>query len=668
MIAPAAQPAAGGAADLAQATRDFFRPDGRLERACEGEPFPYEPRPQQLAMAEAVADALVAPCHLAVEAGTGIGKSFAYLVPILLAARQFRQQVVVSTYTIALQEQLVGKDLPFLQAHLGLDFRAVLVKGRSNYLCLRRLRRTQRAQGELLSSRDQDELERVRAWAATTGEGSLQELEPQPAYEVWNSVCAEHGNCLGKKCPERQACFLQRARAQIQEADLLVVNHHLLFSELALRTHGAAFLPPYRRLVLDEAHVMEAVASEHLGLRLSHAAFEHWLRRLYVPESGKGLLAYLKEGVAAQAVTQLWDETARFYGEIRRWADFKPDLAQRVVPAPLELATGLPDLLGRLLALLRETAARLQDEDMAAELRSLRAHGAEMREGLTAFLAQSLEDQVYWVESEGRRRQQTVLYSAPVEVGPVLKTVLFDGLDSVVMTSATLAVGRSLDYFVRRVGLEGGRTLSLGSPFNYARQMRMYIARNMPEPNRTDDFVAAAARAILRFVNRTHGRAFVLFTNAGLMRRVGEQVAVPLQHVGLRLLVQGAGLARRAMLERFVRDAGSVLFGLDSFWMGVDVRGEALSNVIITRLPFAVPDHPVIRARMDRIRDQGGDPFRDFALPEAILKFRQGVGRLIRTAQDEGIVVILDSRIVTRWYGRLFLEAVPECPVEMVEM
>ena len=668
MIAPIQNGSPADPRPLGEQAAAAFAPGGPLAAAA-GD-FEYEARPQQVDMARAIAAALEANRHLIVEAGTGVGKSLAYLVPLLLHAKRNGVRALVSTHTISLQEQLVGKDLPLLEHRLGVPFRVALVKGRMNYLCLRRLARARHHQRELFGDGVAEDLERIRAWADQTEDGSVQELRRQPSPEAWSAVCAEHGNCLGAKCPERKRCFLQRARARMVDADLLIANHHLLFSDLALRRGGAAFLPDVAAVVLDEAHTVEDTASEHLGIRLSPHGFEHWLRRLFVPDTGKGLLGYLRAGPAAQTATRLWDAVAELFQAVPRAAGLAARESQKTVPGPLAVESEVPALLRELAARLGELIEQLedQDEESRAELRHLRGLGLEMGGMLDAFLAQALPDHVYWIEREGRRRQP-VLHSAPVEVAPILREALFGQIPSVTLTSATLAVGGQLDYFRDRLGAGADcATLCLGSPFDHARQMRLHVAENAPDPKDKDAFAAAVAKGVLRWALKTRGRAFALFTSDELLKRTAAAVRAPLEEAGLTLLVQGEGLARRAMLETFRQNEGYVLFGLDSFWMGVDVRGDALSNVILTRLPFAVPDHPVVAARLKRIKERGGDPFKEYSLPEAVLKFRQGFGRLIRSQTDEGIVVVLDSRLLTKWYGRVFLRSLPECPVDTFEL
>ena len=646
----------------------FFRPGGLLEEACHAEEFPYEERPQQRTMACAVADAIKKSSHLAVEAGTGVGKSFAYLVPLIYAALERKERMVVATYTISLQEQLIFKDIPFLHKVLGDSFKAVLVKGRTNYLCLRRLNRTFKMGKDLFAGSGRDEVAEIRKWAETTEEGSLQSMAVQPSPAVWSQICSEHGNCLGRKCSHYKQCFFMRARNQMQDANLLILNHHLLFSDIQLRTQKAAFIPKYTTIVLDEAHQMEDVASEHFGIRLSHYAFEHWMRRLFVSDTNKGILAALRKGDAAHAVQELWQAVDELYLKFKHWAAFKGDDTQRVMPKPTDIETDVPARLNGIAMMLTEIIEGSEDDDVTAELEAIRRHGLGMSGELTGFLEQALKDQVYWVEQEGRKRNQLVLHAAPIEVAPVLSESLFAASPCVVMTSATLAVGGSLEYFKSRVGAVNCEALETGSPFDYQRQMRVLIPRKMPDPKDMSQYLPAVTRAVEHFVLESCGRAFVLFTNASLMRKVAAATEQSFTGAGLELFVQGTGTPRHVMLERFRESPAGVLFGVSSFWMGVDVRGGALSNVIITRLPFAVPDQPLIKARLDRIKEKGGDPFKEYSLPEAILKFRQGVGRLIRTKTDEGRIIVLDRRIADKWYGRLFFSAIPECPVEEVDL
>ena len=645
----------------------FFGPGGALQRGCAEENLEFEIRPQQTAMADAVAGALSAPAHLAVEAGTGVGKTYAYLVPLLRHAIQAREPVAVSTYTISLQEQLVFKDIPFLQRHLGLDFKTALCKGRGNYLCLRRLHRARRMGGDLFIPSQAAEVERLRVWADETSDGSLSDLAEQPASEIWGQVCSEADNCLGRQCDDYGRCFLMRARARAFDANLLVLNHHLFFSDLALRSENASFLPAFNNLVFDEAHCLEAAATEHLGLRLSQFGVEHLLRRLYVPETNKGLLARLKEGQAAHAVSRAWELALSFFVEVRKWAALEGRETTRLVTQPLEIpvefSAGLDAVVREIKAIIQKT----EDLDIKVELTAAARRAGEVRDMLDSFLRREMDNHVYWVEREGAARRHFVLYAAPIEVGPVLNRLLFGAFRSVVLTSATLSIGGNLDYFRRRVGADPCLERVVGSPFDYTRQMRVVIARDLPLPTEGEAFTDAVVRALPRFILRTRGRAFVLFTSGDLMRQVAARLEAFFRKERLTLLLQGDGLPKHAMLERFRSEGDHVLFGLASFWMGVDVRGEALGNVIIVRLPFSVPDEPVVKARMDRIESEGGDPFKDYSLPEAILKFRQGVGRLIRTASDEGVIVILDARVLKRWYGRRFLEAIPECPVELVD-
>ena len=655
------------ASSAPELTDHFFEPGGLLEQYCLNGNLNFELRPQQQKMARAVADAAEMQHHLAVEAGTGVGKSFAYLVPQILSALEQETRCVVATYTITLQEQLMHKDIPFVRNVLGRDFKAVMVKGRSNYLCLLRLQRALRTAGDFFDHTRSQQLDAisVRANNRQLGDGSYQELSEQPDHEVWGAICAEYGNCTGKRCPFHNECYFMQARRKMQDAQVLVVNHSLFFAELALRAEGAALLPAYGSVVFDEAHQMEQVASSHLGIRFSLYMLEYWLRRIH-NEKRRGLCTALKDGKGAFMADQCKDAAEQLFEAIRTHYKLGPQKTQQRLMEPPPIETQLPLKLTNLCDHLKTLTQTTDNEGLVAEIKSLRSRGLELRDTVESFMNQSLGGQVYWIETQGRRRLP-VLYSAPVDVGPLLHELLFEQIPCVIMTSATLAVGNSLEYFRHRVGAHDCTELRVGSPFDYARQMQIQIPSNMPPPS-SDQFEKATTSAVAHFIHESRGRAFVLFTNARFMNKVADELRFEFEEEGYEVLVQGSGTPPQRMIEKFRNHNAGVLFGLDRFWMGVDVQGEALSQVIITRLPFAVPDHPLIQARFEAIEVRGGNSFREYSLPEAVLKFRQGVGRLIRSASDRGTVTLLDSRVQNQWYGRLFLDSIEECPVEIVEI
>ncbi|MCX6348434.1 MAG: ATP-dependent DNA helicase [Candidatus Aureabacteria bacterium] len=631
----------------------FFRPGGVLSKKHPG----YEFRPEQVQMAAAVAAAVGRKEILLVEAGTGVGKSLAYLYPLILWTRALKKKVAVSTETKTLQKQLIEKDIPFLVSALGVTLQAELCLGANNYLCLLRLERS--GQRELFESKQSaKQYQAILSWSRETDRGLLLELDFVPRGEVWSSIQVEPDMCLRRKCPRFEACFYYHARERAEAADLLVMNHHLFFANLAV---GGAALPPFEAVVFDEAHSLEEAATSFLGAEVSQYRAPSLLNHLFSLKTGKGFLpAHLKDAFQAQSwegrFREVHDLNEDFFARLEEtWKGKKTVRIRDRIQAD-ELTRSLINLIDQL----KEAKKAIPDEESREECGGYLVRAGELVSDLDAISNLKNEDWVYWFERSGeRRRVRRALHMAPIKVGDYLQEKVWGQYSPVILTSATLSTGGNFGYLRGRLGLEGGNELILASPFDYLRRVVVYTDPKIPDPkSRLDEYEERVIEDIEKIVQATEGGAFVLFTSYRMLDKAYETLAPKFSRY--RLFRQGEG-ERYKILEEFKSRSDSVLFGTTSFWQGVDVPGANLRCVIIAKLPFGVPDEPVLQARLEYIREMEGDPFNDFQLPEAIIMLRQGFGRLIRHRQDYGVVAILDPRVRTRGYGRAFFSSLPPC-------
>ncbi|HOV60682.1 MAG TPA: helicase C-terminal domain-containing protein [Candidatus Hydrogenedentes bacterium] len=681
----------------------------------------YEHRPQQIEMAAAVARAFNEERVAVIEAPTGVGKTLAYLVPAILWTVRNRERVVVSTRTITLQEQLMHKDIPLLrQALPDYPFEACLVKGRGNYLCRRKLARALEESTLFDDATMREQFSAIAEWASVTQDGSLSDLPFEPARAVWDRVNSEADTCQGSACPALQQCFVAKARRAMARADILVVNHHLFFADLAIRKerdiyNEAAVLPSFRRVIFDEAHGIEDSATEYLGDSCSWGAVEQTLRRLRHGEGGKtrGLLPLLElkllrdcagldvdtyvvlTDLINQRITPACDavtvSTREAFLALKQLAESRVEEGPREVKwriTPAETAREEVRQVGAGIVLPAvESVARLareldhlieglkqvppnhpgEEPPLLGEVLELTALAERLRGTgliLAAMLAEEHADnEVRWVETDRGSDRFIRLFRCPLEVAGHLSEGVYDRMRAVVMTSATLTVSRDFGFFSRRVGVDRVAAsrldqMMLTSPFDFRAQALLAIPTDGPEPDR-QEFSAWLSDALLQIFEVTRGHALVLFTSFQSLRRAFRDLEQPLRHMGINPLWQG-GAPRGKLLDTFRRDRSSVLFATDSFWEGIDVSGDALTCVILTKLPFRVPTEPVQEARCEAIERKGGNAFMDYSLPQAAIKLRQGFGRLIRNRADWGSVVILDRRVVTRRYGGVFLKSLPE--------
>ncbi|HJX90579.1 MAG TPA: helicase C-terminal domain-containing protein [Pyrinomonadaceae bacterium] len=634
---------------------EIFGPEGLIAQAHPE----YEHRPGQIDMARAVLRAFEEQRHLIVEAGTGTGKTLAYLVPAVASALAGRGRVIVSTGTKNLQEQLMEKDIPFLQGILPKPFSATYMKGRSNYLCLNRLAR---AEGSpiLEGLEEVDYFEEVCDWARQTQIGDRAELANLPeGLSFWRHIDARPETCLGQKCPDFDPCFITRMRDRAKEADIVVVNHHLFFADLALRNGNyGSVLPDYTAVILDEAHLIEDVASEYFGSQVSNYQVDDLVRdigMLKLEDAGVDREVTKSAARMSRFADNFWMGFREGRGDEGRYPIVPGTFAKRNVNGAFE-ATPLGDLYSALdgaITRLETTLDAIQDKTPDSEgiVRRLR----QIRFDLQFIVTGADKKFVYWVE---RRNRGIFLRASPIDVAGLLQDKLFDAVPTVVLTSATLSSGGNFAFIRDRLGLDTADDLIAESVFDYESQAILYLPSKMPDP-RSREWSDAAADEVIRILNATQGRAFVLSTSVAGMQSLFENVWAEIEYP---CLVQGSA-SKGQLLNRFRETPNAVLFATSSFWQGVDVRGEQLSCVIIDKLPFAVPTDPIVAARQRYIEDSGGSSFHEYSVPQAIIALKQGLGRLIRSTTDRGVLAVLDPRLRTKPYGRTFLRSLPQCRV-----
>ena len=618
----------------------------------------FEHRPQQIAMAEAVGRVFDNAHHLIVEAGTGTGKSLAYLIPAILWAVQQNKKVVVSTYSKTLQEQLLYHDIPLIHEKLKIPFRYALCLGHENYLSLRRLKRASQA-GLFATVEEDEQMAAIFDWVGETQNGTKGDLPFEPLPSVWEDVGRQKDLCLGKNCETYSTCYYFKERKRWFSAHLLIVNHHLFFANVA---SNGAVLPRFDAVIFDEAQNIEESATSFLGLKISNSYLYYFLARLYHSRTRKGLLSRIEHdyvlhlrnqvGVVRKAVETFFTRIVEEYGRKDRVLRlYKPIAIDNSIYFPMkELHESLKNFEGM-----------VQSEEDRVEITSAANRCMEFNNAIPAFLNQHLDEYVYWLEiTEKKRFNRVVLQGVPVNAAGELQEQVFSKIGRVVLTSATLTTHRGFEFIRERIGFEPQEQSILDSPFDYPSQALLYISGDLPEPSEEmEKYVSAMARRCGELVEISQGRTFILFTSYALMDQVYDQ----LQHLSSKLsLLRQGEIPTGQMIRRF-KETPSVIFGTNSFWQGIDIPGDALKSVIITKLPFDVPSEPLTEARIEDLHRRSIDPFSHYQIPRAIIQMRQRFGRLIRKQSDTGVVSILDSRMIHRGYGKQFLDSLPSCKV-----
>ncbi len=617
----------------------------------------YEHRLGQIQMAQAVLRAFEEKKHLIVEAGTGTGKTMAYLVPAIAAALGNRKRVIISTGTKNLQEQLMEKDIPFLQKVLPKKFTAAYMKGRSNYACLYKIKKAEN-QPILEGLDEMDYFDEVRHWSRETETGDRAELVNLPEnISFWSRINAKSETCLGQKCPDFEACFITKMRQRADEADIVIVNHHLFFADLNVRGNQyGKVLPDYGAVIFDEAHLIEDIAADYFGFQVSNFQIDELVRDAdNLPITDAAATRDLTK-IAAKIIglaDQFWIRFTQARQNDGRFPLVPNAFAQKNTRGEVEVTSlgeayfALDSALERL-----ETAVDVYAEELT-EAEAMLKRVRQTRFDLDFICTQSEKNYVYWLEKRGRGM---FLRASPIDVSGLLQDKLFDKTETVVLTSATLSTNGKFNFIKDRLGLDDSKTATLLAPssFNYEKQAIIYIPKAMPDP-RTPEFTQHAANEIIKLLQISNGRAFVLSTSNFGMNALYELVSM---RVNYPCLVQGS-MSKAGLLDRFRKTSNAVLFATSSFWQGVDVRGEQLSCVIIDKLPFAVPSDPIVAARTKFIDDNGGKSFFDYSVPQAVITLKQGIGRLIRSKTDRGVIALLDTRLRTKSYGRDFLNSLP---------